>query len=459
MAKATNNKQPFAAFIGGEIIYDNLNSLVKKSQASPDPKRIQALFQGRYPTTHTTIYKTILHPPLGHSIEQTTDKAFQLKRDWWLNPEADDLILKNDNAYLEKFSELMHEAVQHCLKGAKNPALELSGGLDSASILTTSQQLNQNLTCYMHVTGKNKKHVDDSHIAKQSLKHLNLNPAEYIDEKNFDLWHELEYCAKLFSGPAPILLPMLSQNIWRRVSENGHDVLLSGAGGDACVSSHAKNYAFLPALLKQQGLRSTWQELQTEQNQPIRNAAKLLGHLNPRAFRLMRFLQKGKHKLQNPFSPPALQGAITSARYFASPRAHESAILQGHLSQNLQMRLAYSQTLTQNLGFEIRYPLLYPPLLDFCHRLPLEQKRRLGVTRFIMRRYLAQHLPEMLYNKRTKQGGIIPATLGLCQTLYQNGELAKHCQDSPYHHLIKHPNPHKEMANYLFAYMLQFAPP
>jgi asparagine synthetase B (glutamine-hydrolysing) len=435
-----------------------LGTLARKlTNAQLSPQQLATLFQGTPHNSSHTLFSNINRVPLGTSIKLLSNGKTSTQQGWPLATNSPEIELNNDAAYLHRFTELLHEAISHCLKDAKNPAMELSGGLDSSSIFTTCHQQGKPLPCYMHISGKEKLHRDDSHLAKALLKHFNHQAVEFIDERHFNLWQELEYCAEIFSGPAPIILPMLSQNIWRRVAANGHDVLLSGAGGDHCVSSHAKDFAYIPALLTQHGYFHAWQELQHSNQQPTRNLLKLLGHSSAYTFHYMRRLQQLKRRIRYPSAPPKLTSALSTPRYFKSLREQESYTLQGALSHNLQMRIEYSQMLCKSLGFEIRYPLLYPPLLDFCHRLPLTQKRRLGITRFLLRRYLAQYLPEELHNKKQKQGGIIPATLELCQQLYQNGELAKRTKNAPYNKLIQHPNPHREMANHLFAYMLKIS--
>ncbi len=96
------------------------------------------------------------------------------------------------------------------------------------------------------------------------------------------------------------------------------------------------------------------------------------------------------------------------------------------------MRIEYSAVVARNMGFTYQYPLLYPPLVEYCFALPPEQKRRQGQNRLLMRRYLAKHVPSQLFNTHKKCGDILPGTMPKCQALYQKGALKFILKDLPY---------------------------
>jgi asparagine synthetase B (glutamine-hydrolysing) len=96
------------------------------------------------------------------------------------------------------------------------------------------------------------------------------------------------------------------------------------------------------------------------------------------------------------------------------------------------MRVEDSAIMAKALGFEYRYPLLYPKLVEFCYRLPLEQKRKNGINRLLVRKYLAQYLPDLVYNKHQKIGSIMPATMDKVKREYLKGKYSKEFSNLPY---------------------------
>jgi hypothetical protein len=96
------------------------------------------------------------------------------------------------------------------------------------------------------------------------------------------------------------------------------------------------------------------------------------------------------------------------------------------------MRIEYSAVVARYMGFRYQYPLLYPPLVEFCFKLPPVQKRRQGQNRLLARRYLNNQLPSGLFNMHKKCGDILPGTIPKCRHLYEKGKLDFQNQDLPY---------------------------
>ena len=107
------------------------------------------------------------------------------------------------------------------------------------------------------------------------------------------------------------------------------------------------------------------------------------------------------------------------------------------------------------MGFEYRYPLLYPKLLEFYLRLPLSQKRHEGLGRYLLRRYMAQHVPAFIFNQYEKKKGlaIIPATFELFKRQLASGMHDAAFQALPYPALVKHTDEHRQTVKKIHAYM------
>jgi hypothetical protein len=133
----------------------------------------------------------------------------------------------------------------------------------------------------------------------------------------------------------------------------------------------------------------------------------------------------------------------------------EWSFLQGSNSHEIRMRVEYSSIVAKKMGFDYRYPLLHPKLLEFFLDLPLEQKRHQGVGRYMMRRYLAQIMPTAPFNTYKKKEGlsIMPATMDAFKTQWNEG-----CFQTEFHSLPKtltqDKSPHKTMIKTIQAFML-----
>ncbi|EKD72568.1 MAG: hypothetical protein ACD_45C00637G0001 [uncultured bacterium] len=137
-------------------------------------------------------------------------------------------------------------------------------------------------------------------------------------------------------------------------------------------------------------------------------------------------------KIKSYRSALARQQASIHYKPYKSLQERESDWLTGPLSHHVRMRIEYSAIVAKNMGFTYRYPLLYPPLVEFCFALPSGQKRRLGKNRLLMRRYLTKQLSSGLFNQHRKCGDIFPGTMPKCQALYKDGHLNDELWVLPY---------------------------
>ena len=133
-------------------------------------------------------------------------------------------------------------------------------------------------------------------------------------------------------------------------------------------------------------------------------------------------------------------------------------LLQGSLCHEVRMRVEYSAVLGKAMGFSFAYPLLHPKLIDFALRLPPLQQRRNGEGRYLMRRYLAQFVPEKNYKQdKTKGAHIMPAVMQKCKN-YEKSEMSDDAlKQLPFYDQIeKATTPHSLLRQKIYAYMFNY---
>ena len=89
--------------------------------------------------TRSTFYEDIMRIPAAHSFRFDSSKL-HMRKYWELNPNLN-LKMDSDEDYIIKFRELFNEAVQCRLRSSHKIGFELSGGLDSSSIVTVSKDI------------------------------------------------------------------------------------------------------------------------------------------------------------------------------------------------------------------------------------------------------------------------------------------------------------------------------
>lgn len=441
--------------IVGQTIPDILNHLPKKP-SFVEHQLMQVFSDQQY--SDETLYQNIYRVEPGHMMHFKSNGSVIKKAFWQLQPFGPTLHYHDSRDYFAHFSMLMKEAVQHATDGYSNIAAEFSAGLDSSAVYCAAHQNNLSPKLYMHVAppdSVSNNQYDDT-FEKAFMTHYQLNDIQRIGSEGFDFLAVLKEYAGWFAGPAPGLFPMFSNVLHRAVKAGGHPVLLSGFGGDQCVSNQLSLNFFLPELIHQGQYREAWHEI--HKLHWIKRPLVYAKHMHPSLYALALHLKIMTRHLSRVYLSTTNHRSTTlhpyERLYYASVREREWSLLQGPESHEVRMRIEYSSIVSKQMGFEYRYPLLYPKLLEFMLSLPTIQKRQDGRGRYLIREYLAQSLSKNVFGTYRKQYGLglIPSTYGLFQHLYEQGHFKHVLNELPF---PQNKNPAIQQIHHIKAAMLR----
>lgn len=450
--------------IFGDTIPDILNQL-PQTPALLDSE-ISHLFGDVHHYTDNTLYTGIKRVEPGCMMHIKPDGRIKKLVFWQLKQEGETLHYQNDQDYLEHFTSLLHTSVKHATDAtnstASNPyalAAEFSAGMDSTAVYSACAARGLNPTLFMHapLPGSRNAHTYNDTHERAFMAQFPSARIHRILVDDFDPIHHFKNYATWFGGPAPYIFELFAHNIHKTVASTGHTRLLSGFGGDQGVSSHIPARFILPSLIHNKHYRKAWAESAPANH--IRRFALLAQCAHPSSYQLIQRAQDLKLHICNAFKKPDQQHLPNThpyhRHYFKTLREVEWSFLQGPNSHEIRMRIEYSSIVAKKMGFDYRYPLLYPPLLEFFLNLPLEQKRHLGLGRYMMRRYLAQTMPTVPFNTYTKKEGmhIVPATMDAFKTQWSNGAFHNLFKSLPLE-LIYDKSPYKAMIKTIQAFML-----
>lgn len=364
-----------------------------------------------------TYYQSIYRVEPGHELHIDLNKTeiYPYKVSFWnLKHSNTSFGYSHKENYVEHFSELLSEALRVQVGQEKALAAEFSGGLDSSAMVACAIQNNIKPALFMHIAPPNSEVIDDERYAKAFIEHFGITAVNYLDAAAFDLLASMTTYAQYFAGGAPYSEAVLADNVRQAIAAQGYRLVLSGIGGDECVSSHAPLQVFIPQMIKEKGYKTAWYELQCHYARKgklpalkIKRLWQFIKLAYPEIFHVLRQLGDTHHFLKM---------YIKNLQYIPrfkpnySLRDYEYDRLQGAASHHLRMRIEYNTVASKSLGFNYAYPLLYPKLVEFCYQLPLEQKRMDGNARCLIRQYLTQFLPHELYAGYSKSGAVTPAT-------------------------------------------------
>lgn len=332
---------------------------------------------------------------------------------WWRLDEARDVRLASDAEYEERFRELFLAAVRRRLRAAGPVTAELSGGLDSSSIVCVAD----------HVLRAGEAGAPDlltvSYVYERSTSSDERPFMREVEERTGRRRrHILESEAPRLAGISASVTEIPSANqCFRRLysavfdfmGENGSRVLLNGIGGDHLLTSQVPYQ--LADLLRAGRLRAFLPALRRWHAEQRRPYLKLLweGALCPLLPRPAR-LRLAAPPI--PFPPWLDQGFVR--RHDLAARFVAAADLAGDFSRpSKRAQAAAVQSAIRGIswmydgwGYPVRiaFPFMDRDLVEFCLGVPSDQFVRPGETRSLHRRALSALLPPRIARRRDKRG-------------------------------------------------------
>jgi len=361
------------------------------------------------PESHLTPYREIREVPAGQFVRLGISGKVCVHRYWSFNPKSR-IQYKTDLQYEEHFHQVFRQAVRRRLRSDSPILGELSGGLDSSSIVC----------------------VADDILVKEGAQAPRLDTLSYYDktEPNADDWIYFEKIeqkrgrigihidsSKLATNAASFeysdFTPLPGYLAYGRhleseraevVDQGNYRVILSGMGGDELLGGIPNPSPHLADLIVQLKVlplarqliawslvkRSPWPHLLSQSFLNLLPAA--FGQYLIKQARIETWIRKDFAKR----SSLAIRQLDVQEHFGFLLPSRRSSITSVVLMGNKMANCTSSST-------ETRYPYLDRSLVEFILSIPATQLLRPGQRRSLMRRALVNIVPEEILSRRTKQ--------------------------------------------------------
>ena len=351
--------------------------------------------------------------PGGHLLV-VDDAGVRRHRYWHFDP-AKEIRYRSESEYEEHFNELFDEAIACRMRSAGPVFAELSGGVDSSSIVCVAGELMQ------RGAAPQKPLHTISYVFDQAA---SADERPYIREiekvVSLKTHHLREEDNPILSKRPPVgFAPDLPTNqisylarydrVSELMAEHGGRVLLSGLGGDQAFLSENLD---LPLELAEHWIEGRPIEM-------LRSGYRWARALHRPFLQVLyegTVLPLGKKSWQKRARRVKV-GEWLRPSFVDQTSLRERGLGPGddlgfkHPSRSFQysvfrqtMRIFALQKCVSHGHFDVRYPYLDRRLLEFGLALPLEQKLRPHESRSIVRRALRGRVPASVLERRTKAG-------------------------------------------------------
>lgn len=364
------------------------------------------LVHGIYDHSPETFFAGIRTLPPGHILKLENGK--ESVRSYWDLPTlaAEPLTLRDDQAG-EQLLDLLEDSVRLRLRSDVPLGVNLSGGLDSGSLMVMVDSLLRDRGEVKAFTASfADPRYDEQDFASQvpcqnlwSRQLQRLDHAKAWDIALEALWHQ--------EAPYGGIATLAYHHLHRLAHDSDVTVLLEGQGVDEMLGgyNYFRPYHYLDLL--EQG---HWQDLRCELAACEAGGAWELGAMRQlRSGDGLNVYQDGTSHLQTHCVLPNLRKLACRQPQFPQPFKDRltNALYRDLRYTKLPRVLRMNDRLSMAFSRELREPYLDHRLVEFVFRLPGHQKIRRGQSKFLLRHAIAGRLPESV-RTAGKRGVVTP---------------------------------------------------
>ena len=409
--------------IGPRTLYYHANSerIIWSTQLGPllDLAKIKleindeyiAEFLTRLPEPSQTPYKNIYAAPPGNTVIAQNGQL-RVQRFWGLDPKHE-IRYRTDAQYEEHFRHLFREAVR-CRLRVEGPAWsELSGGLDSSSIVCMADDIMKG------VEAQASRLETVSLVFDEASKSDERKYIRHVEEKIGRTGFHLREDDFRMLAPSTVdhqaVIPnptYIFAEYYRGLSntmrEKGARVLLSGKGGDEILSSAPNPAPELADLLIQCKLGLLLTRVQ-DWSRALKKPYLWLLWYKAVVPTLPRRLQAVYSRGTRLKSLELYNDEFVKRLNLRERRSGSSDIFGFRYLSGRDQSMAFLSIVRElsagywlEWGIEISYPFVDRRLVEFMQAIPYDQRVRPGETRSLLRRALRNLLPEEIAKRKRK---------------------------------------------------------
>lgn len=371
-----------------------LPSVVKK----PNLHAMTTMMQGFAVGYEETMYEGIYRVPPGHCISIENGEK-KLERYWFPEKIEIDYSISEEEA-AKKLKELLKKAVEKSVTSLEQTAFELSGGLDSSSVVSLlaktedARQIDSYSMDFATLNCDEGAYVD-ALLNKYPVHHQKVFVANLDYKNKYSLEHLYEVSPHWPIGLTfAILLPMLEQ-----MKAEGKNVVVSGQGGDHLFSGspyvlydlfvRRKFGAFYEAL---KSYKRPWSAFKAYVLIPM------LGERN--TLRIKKLL--GKKPKKKSFWDACDIVNFSDTLVMTNPALKNELDMLTTAYHSTVMDANIFHCAKEHFGIEYRYPFFDKALVEFALSLPVEMKYTNRRIKGILRKAMKGVLPEKIRLRQDK---------------------------------------------------------
>jgi asparagine synthase (glutamine-hydrolysing) len=359
---------------------------------------------------HETFYDGIATFPNGAYAWIEPDGGYRPQKYWMLPQQRMKERDVSPDEAIEKFRDLLDDAIKIRLRADVPVGFELSGGMDSSAIVGLAAQTR--IALHAFTVSFSGTGYDEEPFARKLVEryqdHINYTVLQPPED---DLFEQADEYIKLMEEPFHSPNMLTNQGIWREMSKAGIRVSMNGAAGDEVLAGYAGDYyiPYLRSLLREKRFsRFTKEFISFSEHRPgyfgidyLRRIYRLL----PARLRVLSNSPTAIPSSADPFIKPSQVQDLAGPSWNIHQRLIDN---MGDWRMNYWLRSGNQSSM--GVPVEVRAPFLDYRVVDFAFTLPVSYLIRDGWLKWILRESVKDVLPPEVVWRRNKLGFPFPYT-------------------------------------------------
>lgn len=357
-----------------------------------------------------TPFRAIRLVPPGWTL--TFTPLAEKRRRFWALESLPDIRLKSDAEYEERLLALFRDSVRARMQTDRPVAAELSGGVDSSSIVCTADALLREHAVPAAGLSTLSYVFDDSPLSDERrfidpVERKTGRPAFHLREEEHRILSLLDQVDSPLSPTPELCFAARHRHVKSTMDRIGARVLLRGIGGDQVLWGEVDLYEPYDHFVSgnivavHRSLRAWARALGVPYLELLRQSV-----LRPFLASFLRSAAVNERRIPTWLSPAFVEHAGIRDRVTLlqpSPGLRPSSRAQAQMIDFMVTYFSLGYFLDDGT-IEVSYPFVDRRFVEFCFGIPLEQKLRPEATRAVLRRAMRDLLPPEIAARRSKGG-------------------------------------------------------
>jgi asparagine synthase (glutamine-hydrolysing) len=374
------------------------------------------LLENRLDDTPETFYDPIRQVLPGTAFEVDLRGSLKEWRYWSL--EASDAVSPDDAG--TSFRDLFEDSVRLHMRSDVPVGVDLSGGLDSTSIICSTARLRGEQSaigplmafCFQAPEFDESAYIADTlRQTGATLVNLQTSPQSLWDDLTRMLWFQDE--------PVHSLTAVIGYQLMRLTAEHGVKVVLNGQGADETIGGYDSFFLdFWSTLLRRGRLRDMWNQIgnyvaahKGSRPQLVRRVVRHVIQTDLRQYHPFRSMSRSARRRRlgaNTWFDPSLHSLVDAEGPIPGPEL-KSALCHAITEAPLPLYLRVEDRNSMAHSVEARLPFLDHRLVSYVLGLPATWHLYGPWNKFVLREAMRGEIPESVRTRLDKMGFPHPA--------------------------------------------------